>query len=299
MILEMLVGLPGSGKTTYSNVKISKPNWCRIINKDEIRAMNPGMGEKRVIQEEERILRNALTDGKNCIVDNTHLNPVHLTRLQAIAKGFGADFIVNSSFLSVPIEECIRRDSLREGKAQVGEKVIRGMWEQYGRHWFPRFLNQSFIERNDGHTWGSASVRKAILCDLDGTLAFSDGRSYYDEEACESDIPNYALVSVLKEFTRGNAFDLIFMSGRQQKAMEQTKRWLNTIGFQVDGNCFLYMRETGDTRGDDIVKKGMYETFVKPNWNVTLVFDDRVKVVDMWRSLGIFVADCNQTRSVF
>ena len=33
--------------------------------------------------------------------------------------------------IDTPLKECIRRDSKREGKANVGEKVILGMYNDY------------------------------------------------------------------------------------------------------------------------------------------------------------------------
>jgi hypothetical protein len=49
----------------------------------------------------------------------------------------------------------------------------------------------------------------------------------------------------------------------------------------------LFMRKTGDIRSDDIVKREIYETHIKPEWNVVCVLDDRQRVVDMWREIGL------------
>ena len=49
----------------------------------------------------------------------------------------------------------------------------------------------------------------------------------------------------------------------------------------------LIMREKGDRRGDQITKKELYERYIKDNYNVLCVFDDRQKVVDMWREQGL------------
>jgi hypothetical protein len=47
------------------------------------------------------------------------------------------------------------------------------------------------------------------------------------------------------------------------------------------------MRKHNDYRSDDIVKKEMYFEYIQPKYNVVCVFDDRDKVVKMWRDLGI------------
>jgi len=54
------------------------------------------------------------------------------------------------------------------------------------------------------------------------------------------------------------------------------------------------MRKHGDYRPDDIVKKEMYDAFIKDQYNVLGVFDDRLKVVRMWEGLGLWVFNCNQ-----
>jgi hypothetical protein len=57
------------------------------------------------------------------------------------------------------------------------------------------------------------------------------------------------------------------------------------------------MRNTGDKRSDVIVKKEMYEALVKGQYNVLAVFDDRPKVIRMWKDEGLFVMDCNRQDS--
>jgi len=50
------------------------------------------------------------------------------------------------------------------------------------------------------------------------------------------------------------------------------------------------MRRSGDSRDDTIVKEQIYNTYLK-DMNVTLVIDDRPKVIRMWESLGLEVLD--------
>jgi len=47
------------------------------------------------------------------------------------------------------------------------------------------------------------------------------------------------------------------------------------------------MRNDSDTRCDTIVKREMYEEHIEPIYNVVAVFDDRNRVVDMWRELNL------------
>ena len=82
--------------------------------------------------------------------------------------------------------------------------------------------------------------------------------------------------------------------------MQNTLDWLNKNFEELpvkymeldDDACYsLIMRKQGDFRADDIVKKELYETYLKDKFNVLCVFDDRDKVVKMWREEGIL---CNQ-----
>jgi hypothetical protein len=48
----------------------------------------------------------------------------------------------------------------------------------------------------------------------------------------------------------------------------------------------LFMRNANDYRPDEIVKKEIYEREIKGKYDIICVFDDRNKVVDMWREEG-------------
>ena len=145
-------------------------------------------------------------------------------------------------------------------------------------------------------------MKKAIICDLDGTLALKHkDRDWYDSSTCDLDNINEPVQLVLnmaQEYNLGSIeFDIIFVSGRQEKDREPTQKFLEKYGF--DG-CPLFMRITGDSRNDTIIKKELYEENVKGNYEILFVLDDRnsekYPVVGMWRELGLTcfqVADGN------
>jgi hypothetical protein len=47
------------------------------------------------------------------------------------------------------------------------------------------------------------------------------------------------------------------------------------------------MREDGDKRPDYVIKREIYETHIKENYDVAYVFEDRELVVKMWREQGL------------
>ena len=87
-----------------------------------------------------------------------------------------------------------------------------------------------------------------------------------------------------------NDVKIIFLSGREEGAgqdslsREHTIKWLESNNYK---SPTLYMRKHGDFRPDDIIKAELYENYVNGKYNVIGIYDDRNKVVDMWRKLGL------------
>jgi len=149
-------------------------------------------------------------------------------------------------------------------------------------------------------------MKKAIICDLDGTLALKhDGRSWYDASTSDLDNPNEPVLALLRFVQEANWHGLnqeqncqiIFLSGRQEKDREPTEKFLEKHRLN---RYPLFMRTTDDFRNDTIIKKELYEENVKGNYEILFVLDDRnsekCPVVDMWRELGLTcfqVADGN------
>lgn len=139
-------------------------------------------------------------------------------------------------------------------------------------------------ERGPHYQAQDETLPPAILCDLDGTLAILHARSPYDAERCETDLLNKPIADIVQTYHQLGT-KVIFMSGREEKARKQTINWLKCNGITYDA---LYMRATGDSRKDSIVKKELYETHVKGKYYVKFVLDDRNQVVDLWRlDLGL------------
>ena len=50
------------------------------------------------------------------------------------------------------------------------------------------------------------------------------------------------------------------------------------------------MRAEGDYRADDVVKGELLDRILADGYHPELVFDDRTRVVNMWRARGIMCA---------
>lgn len=131
-------GLPGCGKSTKRKEMMADPSLQPItfVNKDSIRkslGIVPGNfdREKEVKAKETKAVTDALAAGINLIVDNTHNSFLkYLKHYTALTNQYGYTLVV-IDLTSVPLEECIRRDSLRPDGERVGEKLIRQMHEQF------------------------------------------------------------------------------------------------------------------------------------------------------------------------
>ena len=126
-----------------------------------------------------------------------------------------------------------------------------------------------------------------IVVDIDGTLALLNGRNPYDASTCINDLPNEPVVNIVRSYQT-----VIYVSGREDKHFSQTALWLSKHDLPAGK---LFMRKTGDMRKDYIVKRQIFDEHIKDNYKVLFVIDDRPQVIRMWRELGLFVFDVNQS----
>jgi hypothetical protein len=135
--------------------------------------------------------------------------------------------------------------------------------------------------------------RKAVICDLDGTLATIGNRSPYDAARCDVDSLNVPVAECVRAL-RGH-YRIIFVSGRQEKDRAPTAAWLKQHLFWDENVDYdLFMRATGDMRNDAVVKEEIYKARIEPYLDVLLVLDDRRRVVAKWRELGLTCFQVNR-----
>jgi len=311
----LTVGIPGSGKSTWAKAEVAKDpdNWARI-NNDDIRAMLNGSVwtaeyEKFITETRNFLIREALKRGKNVTIDNLNINRRHFDDAVKIAKSVNGNFQVFEKAFYIELDEAIARDSKREGKAQVGEKVIKEWWNKSGKKQFKFFKSRTEIVNS--YTYEAervappplvSGVPEAVLCDLDGTLALMNGRSPYDASTCDQDLPNIPVIETVKaHYLQGR--EIIFCSGREDKYRKQTITFIEKYVIApivcdnpMKGNltnCVapipykLFMRKEGDFRKDSVIKQEIYDENIKGKYNVLMVLDDRNQVVDFWRSIGL------------
>jgi hypothetical protein len=98
-------------------------------------------------------------------------------------------------------------------------------------------------------------------------------------------LTNFFFASRYGEWTTDtNLLKIIVLSGREESCREKTAAWLREHNAIYDK---LLMRKEKDFRADEIIKREIYEAEIQPHYEVVAIFDDRDKVVAMWRSLGL------------
>lgn len=279
--LIMTKGLPASGKTTYAR----ELKDFKRVNKDDLRSMLDNgkwskTREQFVLKVRDYIIDTALAHGHNVVVDDTNLAPLHKLNLHNLAVSNNAEFEI-ADFTDVPLEECIKRDQKRPN--YVGEKVIRDMHNT--------FLKKKGDVAQYTQPGFNPELPFCLIVDIDGTLAHGTGRNMYDYSQVHTDavditIRELVALHTVKDEAENPQNYIVIVSGREDNCKELTEQWLKDHGIHYDE---IYMRKTGDKRDDRIVKKEIYEEFIKPRFNVRFVLDDRDRVVKMWREEGLKV----------
>lgn len=137
-------------------------------------------------------------------------------------------------------------------------------------------------------------MRPLYIFDLDGTLALIEHRLHFIQNkpkdwrgffaAVAEDEPNMPVIHILQSL-HAMEFEVWIWSGRSDECEAQTNAWLSNHGCWHDR---LRMRTAGDY-SDDVVVKGKWLAELDRTDRARLVgvFDDRSRVVQMWRDAGI------------
>jgi predicted kinase len=271
----LMRGLPGSGKSTLAKKIISeKPEQYKRINRDDLRTMfdngaTSQNNEKFVKKVRDLLIVKCLEEGKSIVVDDTNLSDTNLKRVTQLVQEYNAKFnekvVVEVVEVNTDVGVCIERDALRE--KPVGEKVIRKMHRQFFKD-SPEYAIQNL------------ELPKAIICDLDGTLALMNGRNPFDASKCDEDLLNEPVANVLRNYKKLD-YKILLVSGREDRYKEPTLRFLEKHAIVFDE---LMMRKSQDNRKDSIIKTEIYNDFIKDKYFVEFALDDRNQVVDMWRN---------------
>jgi predicted kinase len=294
--LTVTVGLPGCGKNTWASQEVKKARSKTVIlNLDDLRSTLIGgnIHDYKYSKESEKYIRAqqynaaelAIKNNWNIIVADTNLNEVTFNTWKIFAEQMKYKFVVHDFFkefkkgktfhddffaMNAYVKQC-KEWNLRRYDS-VPEEVIDRMADQY----LYSTIKFPVLEADDGYRY--------IIVDIDGTIAhMGDRRSPYDESKVHLDEPDWEIMNCIDaEYEKDTKRTrIIVMSGRHNTCQEATELWLQTYGFPYH---YIYMRDADDNRPDDQVKFDLYMKHVYGTGKrVVKVYDDRKKVVDMWR----------------
>jgi hypothetical protein len=136
-----------------------------------------------------------------------------------------------------------------------------------------------------------------VIFDLDGTLALIDKRrakalkvngklnwgEFFKPENIQLDEPNIPVIKTFQALKLAG-YEVGIFSGRDSISRRESKEWLLQNGVWPD---FFKMRPQGSHTPDDVLKKMWLDEMISEGKEIMCVFDDRNKVVKMWRENGI------------
>ncbi|ANM46439.1 polynucleotide kinase [Morganella phage vB_MmoM_MP1] len=283
----MTVGAPGSGKSTWAKEFCEANENAKEFNRDEIRCKFSGckLSEYRYNKSNEKEVLNrqktgvALWLGQNenniAVISDTGATSKSRNRWIEFVKELGGEIEIEYKVFDVTLEELYRRNLHRGDKAVPNHRIYQLYQEvQWFIHGKPDWSKNEMLP-------------KAIIVDIDGTIADNTKRNPHDLDSLHKDQPRQNVINHVNMMYQAGITVLI-TSGREKgdddKHEIATRKWLDKYNVEYDK---LIMRENKDSRKDNVVKKELFYKHIADRYNVLYVLDDRQQVVDMWRTLGL------------
>ena len=300
--LTVMVGISGSGKSVLAKRWVNADKRGNVVrfNRDNLRAMLyvdvpwSHHNEELTRQYEQDGVKLALRMGKDAIVDDTNCNLRVRNAWEEVARNSRVKFRL--VVMTTTLEECILRDSKREGKECVGEAIVRRQYKDLnGANVIPVAYGLTATTRaeldREGFRSGEFTRRLPaapfLLVDIDGTVANHIGvRGPFEEHKVLNDTVWEKVADMVRAAYATH--NIVFLSGRHLTCSDDTEAWLKLHNIPFD---FLVMRSAGDNRSDAEIKPELLQeilTTVRMD-EIDYVIDDRPRVVRAWRRLGLKV----------
>jgi predicted kinase len=292
-----LRGIPASGKSTLAR-KMARETGALRLNLDTLRQMfgQPwSRSHERFVQSQlDSMAISALRSGQSIIHDNTNIFPKNAKRLGTLIWEAGLPVSYEIVDVVADQDTALARNQYRRESPQfedsmaVPDDVIRKMSKQIDS------------KRRNGDLWTVADITagfpeiesyvpdrdlpSAVVFDVDGTLADGSHRDPYDHSLCGNDLVHQSVANAARR-AAWNGLQVVICSGRDEgKFGSLTVEWLAENGIPYD---LLLMRRAGDERRDSIVKYELFDRAIRPNYNVEVWLDDRDRVVNIMRAVGV------------
>ena len=297
-------GMPGVGKSTdalrFVSEKARRGELAVIVERDVIRRnLDPNRTawytpdfEERVTEVQYSKIKAGLALEADVISSDTNLPNNSVRNLMKIAVRNGADVEVldmrDPGLYS--LEFVLARNESRPAADRVDEKWLVDRYNRFikGKELTNPEPPAADVELEiEPYVQPEDRTNRAWIFDIDGTLAVMGDRNPYDGHLVHLDTLNHA-VGYLMNLIQWD--DTVYVvSGRDEKYREVTEKWLSENNLFHDG---LYMRWTqpnGERKIEDsVVKHKLFQEHIAPKGHyIAGVFDDRHRVLRMWRKLGL------------
>ena len=141
--IHMMIGIPGSGKTTFAE-KFSKENNYKVISTDVVRLENPGINEEDVWPRVYLMIAEELQINDNVIYDATSITKKVRDRFKENLNKYITDYEIIGYFLPTHHSICEERVDKRNQKSDI--KIPLDVISSYGENVYPPTYEENFKE---------------------------------------------------------------------------------------------------------------------------------------------------------
>ncbi len=128
LTIYALCGLPASGKTTLS-LQLAVQHNAKLYHYDEFKKGSRPIETKQTHQRLYGQIKQDLLAGSNVVLDDLHLALEWRQHLLSVLQGISCKKVL--LVMTTPLEECIRRNSQRQGQTQLSDFVIHHLNNRY------------------------------------------------------------------------------------------------------------------------------------------------------------------------
>lgn len=109
---------------------------------------------------------------------------------------------------------------------------------------------------------------------------------------CGLDLPHRPVTKILDSLKQAE-FEIILLTGRPEKYRKETICWLADFGIPFD--LLIMQADNNTSQPSAEFKHEVYEALQRDcDHKIVAVFEDRQKIVDMWRKNNVFVFQCGK-----
>ena len=254
--LVICIGIPASGKSTWSIEKIKKDSSYARVCRDDFRFMlkdspicEPKI-ENLISDLVDESILTLLNKNLNVIVDATNVKASYINHfIKLVETVADVEFMV----FDISMKKAMERMEGRDRKVDI--KVVQAMFDNY------KILMDSFdfttrrkkarIFPDYTKNW-DPKLPNAVVFDVDGTCAHIQGkRSPFDWKNVHRDDIDKIVTRQIK-LHRDAGDKILIVSGRDGSCRQETIDWFNLHGLEFDE---LFMRPANDFRKDSIIKE--------------------------------------------